>query len=70
MSVSGGLSKLKQVGKTLRLEWDEAQTAWRDENAARFEKNVVAPLLTQLRDAESTIANLDTILRELHRDCD
>lgn len=70
MSVSGGLSKLKQAAKTLRLEWDETHTAWRDENAARFEKNVVLPLLTRLRDAESTIANLDTILRELHRDCD
>ena len=70
MSVSGGLSKLKQAAKTLRMEWDEAQTAWRDENAARFEKNVVLPLLTRLRDAETTIANLDTILRELHRDCD
>ncbi len=70
MSVSGGLGKLKQAAKTLRLEWDEARSAWRDENATRFEKDFLIPLLTQLHDAETTIAHLDTTLYEMHRDCD
>lgn len=70
MSVSGGLGKLKQAAKTLRIEWDEVRAAWHDENAVRFEKDVIELLLTRLRDAESAIANLDNMLHEMHRDCD
>lgn len=70
MSVSGGLGKLKQAAKTLRLEWDEARAAWRDDNAVGFEKNVILLLLTRMRDAESAIANMENMLHEMHRDCD
>ena len=69
MSASGGLGKLKQAAKDLKIEWEQARAVWNDENSRKFEQNFVLPFLTRVRNAETAMAHLDAVLQEVRRDC-
>jgi hypothetical protein len=70
VSVIAGLGKLRQAAKDLGVRWDEAKTAWHDENSRRFEERQLAPLLTRLRTVELSLRHMATILQKVRHDCE
>lgn len=70
MSVTAGVGKLRKATKDLRIQWREAQTAWRDENSRRFEEKYIAPLLARARTTELTMARMATVLQNVRHDCE
>ena len=70
MSTSAGLGKLKQAAKDLRMQWNETQAAWHDENSQRFEERYVIPLLARVRTVELALSHIAAVLQEVRHDCE
>ena len=70
MSVSSSLGKLRDASKTLRIKWQIAQQSWRDDNARQFEQRFLAPLLPKLKNVESAMGHMTSVLQKVRRDCE
>lgn len=70
MSALGAAARLLDVEKRLKEQWAEARVAWRDEQARRFDEEIIQPLLSRLRLTERALSELSSTLRQVHRDCD
>ncbi len=70
MSVTAGLGKLKQAGKDLRVQWNEAKGAWQDENTRLFQQNKIEPLLQRLRMVEMAMGQIASVLQQARHDCE
>jgi hypothetical protein len=70
MSVTAAGARCKDIAKRLRQDWAEVKTGWRDENARRFEEDIIAPLLARARAVEDALGPLGAALQQLRRDCE
>lgn len=70
MSVMSGRAKLKEAAKELFARWNQTRSIWRDEVAQQFEEDVLDPLVTHLRGAESAMDHMETVMNQLRRDCE
>lgn len=70
MSVRAAGAKCKDVEKRLRHCWAEVKAGWRDDNARRFEEDVIGPLLARARAVEDVLGRLAATLQQLRRDCE
>lgn len=69
MSASSAAARLKDVEKRLRQQWSAVRAVWEDEQALRFEEEIVGPLLDQLRSAGRAMGQLDVTLQQVRREC-
>ena len=70
MSVRTAFGQLEHARKGLVAQWEETATAWTDDNARRFEEEVMSPLMSRIRQLELALNQLDVALRKAHRDCE
>lgn len=70
MSVSAAFGQLEHARKALAAQWEATRLDWRDDNARRFEADVMDPLMVQVRQMEKALSQLDVVLRKVHRDCE
>jgi hypothetical protein len=69
MSVTAGLGKLRSAAKDLRMQWNEVQAEWHDENTRRFQTRYVEPLFARLRMVELALAQMASVVEKARRDC-
>lgn len=69
MSASSAAARLKDVEKRLCQQWSAVRAVWEDEQALRFEEEIVGPLLDQLRSAGRAMGQLDVTLQQVRREC-
>lgn len=70
MSVRTAFGQLEHARKALLAQWEETRRAWTDENARRFEEEVMTPLMSRIRHLELALNQLDVALRKAQRDCE
>ncbi len=70
MSLQSAAGKLRHAGQELALRWAAARELWRDDNARRFESEIVENLLTRLRAVEAALTHMDAVLQKVRRDCE
>jgi hypothetical protein len=69
MGVYEGRGQLTKAFKALMLHWHETRMSWDDAQAKRFEENVLVPLQMDLRQAESAMDHMATLLHQAKHDC-
>jgi hypothetical protein len=70
VSVTAGLGKLRSAAKDLRLQWNEVQAAWHDENTRRFQARYIEPLFVRVRMVELALAQMASVLEKARHDCE
>ncbi|NLG44380.1 MAG: hypothetical protein GX547_14140 [Phycisphaerae bacterium] len=69
MSVTAGLGKLRTAAKELRMQWNEVQVEWHDDNMRRFQANHIEPLFVRVRMVELALAQMASVLEKARQDC-
>ncbi len=69
-STHGSAAKLAQAVKDLSLEWQQTQVSWNDLKSQEFEKAYLENLGHDIARAALVIAEIDTVLRKVHADCE
>jgi hypothetical protein len=70
MGVYEGRGQLAKGMKELIGAWMETKSAWKDQNADRFEKKHIQPLEMDLRAAVSAMDVMSQLLATIKRDCE
>ena len=70
MGVYEGRGQLAKGTKELMSAWMETKSAWKDQNAERFEKKHILPLEMDLRAAVSAMDVMSQLLATIKRDCE
>jgi hypothetical protein len=70
MSLAMGSAQLQDARKTLLMRWSTLRQSWSDGVADRFEDRFVAQLDRELRDAAAAMAQMDTRIRQIRRECE
>ena len=69
MKVDAGRGKLYDAQKTLRLRWEEAQTAWNDVMRQEFEEHLWEPLDKQTSSLLQAIDRLSQLFSQVRQEC-
>lgn len=69
MSAQTALAKISRGRKDLAVAWEMLRRQWRDEQAQRFEKDIIQNLDTDLRQATAGLEQLNEVIRQAKRDC-
>ncbi len=69
MSMNAAHARLKQAEKDLLAHWETTRMYWHDENARRFAKDHLEPLLARAKAAHDAMVQLETILITLRHEC-
>lgn len=70
MSVRTAFGQLEHARKSLLSQWEETSRAWTDENHRRFDEEVMAPLMSRIRQMEMALNQLDVAINKARRDCE
>ena len=70
MGVYEGRGQLAKSMKDLMLRWCETKMTWDDAMARGIEKDVLAPLEADLRNAASAMDHMAVLLNQIHRECE
>lgn len=70
MSLSGPRARLVRATKELHHRWRHVRGQWNDEHAQRLERDLIAPLEDQVRQALVAMEHLDSILHRVKNDCE
>ncbi len=70
MSLAMASGQLSDARKTLLARWEVLNRTWRDDVAERFEDRFIAQLDRDLRDAAQGMAQMDSRLRQIRRECE
>jgi hypothetical protein len=70
MSVRSAFGQLEHARKGLLAQWETTRLSWNDENARRFDRDVMEPLMIQIQQMEEALNRLDVVLRRVQRDCE
>ena len=68
--MTGNAARLATLTRDLFERWQQTQSSWRDRRAAQFEKDYLEELEASTKMAIHGIQNLETILRQVRRDCE
>jgi len=69
MSVTVGRAKLKNAIVDLMAKWEETKLIWRDVRAQEFERDVIEPLMPQIRAAMSAMDRLSSQITAAEQEC-
>ena len=69
MSMHSAYARLKRAEKELIIRWELTQSAWQDENARKFAKDRLDPLLDRVHAAHEAMVHLETILTTVRHEC-
>lgn len=67
--LSSGVGRLTKATKRLREQWELTRAEWNDQNAADFERDVIAPLFPQVTLTLAAVQRMAEVLAEVERDC-
>ncbi len=70
MSLAMGSAQLNDARKALLARWEELGRKWKDDVAGKFEDRFIAQLDRDLRDASQAMAEMDSKLRKIRRECE
>ena len=71
MSSSGGNAvRLAALTRDLMERWRQTRDSWRDAKAAEFEERFLRELERSIQAAANEIEQLETIVRNVRRDCE
>lgn len=69
MSATDTKGRLVEATKILNAQWQDIQELWRDTNSHRFEKQVMDPLVLEIKNALLAMDQIDMALTRARRDC-
>jgi hypothetical protein len=70
MSASRSKAMLLDATRQLQARWAETRATWRDQKAADFEDQYLAPLAGDVHQSLRIIDELDKLLQLIHADCE
>lgn len=70
MSLQGGRDALFKSLEKLHAHWARAEPYWQDSMKTQFVEQTLAPLEEHVKAAMGAIDLMETILREMRRDCE
>lgn len=70
MSLAHSKGRLVGLSKEMGRVWQDTTVSWRDEKAAQFYHDCVAPLLSGADNAALAMDDLEKLLRKIREDCD
>lgn len=70
MNTRASAANLGQALKNLKLEWQKAESDWRDVKRREFEETYLSVLPNHVARAAAVIEELDTVLRKVRSDCE
>ncbi len=68
--MNGNDARLAAVTRDLFERWRQTRTSWRDARAAQFQKDYLEPLEEAVKSAVRQSTELESILRQIRRDCE
>ena len=70
MNVTGSAANLAQAMKELRLEWERAQTYWRDAKSEQFAHKYLEQLPNDVSRTTVAIKEISVLLNKVRTDCE
>lgn len=70
MSTKGSASNLQEAMKNLAVAWQQVKEEWRDAKSMEFEEKYIESLPRDVSQAIEAMAEVDTLLRKVRRDCE
>ena len=69
MSVIDGRIRLIEAAKLIKLDWQQVQEAWRDENCRHFDESFISPLEKEIRQTAQAMEQMGNALTRARHDC-
>jgi hypothetical protein len=70
MSLSTGRYQLANAFKSLKLEWESTENAWRDQVRKDFAETYFDPLATRMASVLTAMDRMDQALAQMKQDCE
>ena len=70
MSLAMSSGQLSDARKALLARWEALSRTWNDDVSKRFEEKFIVQLDRDLRDAAQAMAQMDTRIRQIRRECE
>ncbi len=70
MSLSTGRYQLANAFKSLKLEWESTENAWRDQVRKDFAETYFEPLATRMASVLTAMDRMDQSLAQMKQDCE
>ncbi|MEM7576037.1 MAG: hypothetical protein AAF328_01065 [Planctomycetota bacterium] len=70
MSLTMASGQLSDARKVLLARWESLGRTWKDEVSQKFEARFIAQLDRDLRDAAQSMAQMDSRVRQIRRECE
>lgn len=69
MSLTQASAQLQDNKKQLLSQWALLKSQWNDENASRFETEIIEALTRETDRANKAMKQMSTVLQRMKRDC-
>jgi hypothetical protein len=70
MGLTESRGKLSRSIKDLIAQWSLARASWNDVNAERLEREILAPLERDLRDAAGAMDQMGALIAQIRHQCE
>jgi hypothetical protein len=68
--MTGNSARLAALTRDLFERWRQTRATWRDPRSTQFEKDYLEPLESAVKSTLSGITELESVLRQIRRDCE